>query len=104
MNYSWTCFRVQSQETTAAEETTFVSKTNSINWCNDADDWGEDNNANENEENGNIINSERISDEDDESCSFDDSVRSVFENLTVDDRNANVGAQGMYVYLFGRNW
>ncbi|XP_044756060.1 programmed cell death protein 2-like [Coccinella septempunctata] len=91
---SWTCFRVQTQETSPEESTQFVPKINSLNWCNDADDWGDDNNANANEENGNIINAERISDEDDESYSFDDSVRSVFENLTVDDRNANVGAQG----------
>ncbi|XP_045467473.1 programmed cell death protein 2-like [Harmonia axyridis] len=93
-NESWTCLRIQSQESIPDESTQFVSKTNSMNWCNDADDWGDDKNANENEENGNIISSERISDEDEESFSFDDSVRSIFENLSVDDRNANIGAQG----------
>ncbi|KAG5885188.1 hypothetical protein JTB14_036495 [Gonioctena quinquepunctata] len=45
--------------------------------------------------NGNVINNvERVSDEDEESCSLEDSLRSGFGNLTVDDRNANTGAQG----------
>lgn len=37
---------------------------------------------------------ERLSDEDDESCSLEDSIRAGLGNLTVDDRNANKGAFG----------
>ncbi|KAJ8933396.1 hypothetical protein NQ314_014036 [Rhamnusium bicolor] len=80
------------------EDTTAVAtKTNVTDWCVDADDW-DDNNANFNEENGNIINNivmERVSDEDEESCSLEDSIRSGFGSLTIDDRNANNGAHGM---------
>ncbi|KAL3276649.1 hypothetical protein HHI36_012021 [Cryptolaemus montrouzieri] len=93
-NDSWTCLRVQTQEPVAEEASQYVAKANTINWCVEADDWDDDNNANDNEENGNIINSERISDEDDESFSLDESIRCTFENLTVDDKNANIGAQG----------
>ncbi|RZC33517.1 programmed cell death protein 2-like, partial [Asbolus verrucosus] len=92
----WVCVRVQSQEKIIEhEETTAVTSKSSVtDWCADADDW-DDNNANMNEENGNLINNvERVSDEDDESCSFEESIRTGLGNLTVDDRNANNGAFG----------
>ncbi|KYB29229.1 programmed cell death protein 2-like [Tribolium castaneum] len=94
---SWICIRVQSQEKLIEHEepsAAVTSKTSVTDWCADADDW-DDNNANMNEENGNLINNiERVSDEDDESCSFEESVRTGLGNLTVDDRNANNGAFG----------
>lgn len=67
-------------------------------WCKDADDWDEDDddfNANLTEENGNLINN-KMSDEEEEeeSCSYDDSLRQCLGNLTVDDQNANLGAHG----------
>ncbi|CAG9853972.1 unnamed protein product [Phyllotreta striolata] len=98
LNESWICLRVQSQEkiTDKSEETSGAQKTNATDWCADADDWDDENNANLNEENGNLIsNMEKVSDEDEEeSCSLEDSLRSGFGNLSVDDRNANKGAQG----------
>ncbi|XP_057665624.1 programmed cell death protein 2-like [Diorhabda carinulata] len=97
LNESWYCIRVHSQETTLESEETISSKSTSVvtHWCDDADDWDDDNNTNFNEENGNVIsNIEKVSDEDDESCSLEDSLRSGFGNLFVDDRNANKGAQG----------
>ncbi|KAK9881933.1 hypothetical protein WA026_018127 [Henosepilachna vigintioctopunctata] len=92
-NESWTCLRVQMED--SVEETTpFIPKTNTMQWCADADDWDDDNNMNELEENGNVISPERISDEDEESFSLDESIRFNLGNLTVDDKNANIGAQG----------
>lgn len=94
--FSWICIRVQSQEKIIEheEQAAVASKTSVTDWCADADDW-DDNNANINEENGNMINNvERVSDEDDESCSFEESIRTGLGNLTVDDRNANNGAFG----------
>ncbi|XP_063911755.1 programmed cell death protein 2-like [Zophobas morio] len=93
---SWICVRVQSQEKIIEHEeaTAVASKASVTDWCADADDW-DDNNANMNEENGNLINNiERVSDEDDESCSLEESIRTGLGNLTVDDRNANNGAFG----------
>ncbi|CAG9837347.1 unnamed protein product [Diabrotica balteata] len=99
LNESWICIRVNSQdqiiETT--EETAAIGPktTAATDWCADADEWDDDNNANFNEENGNVIsNMEKVSDEDEESCSLEDSLRSGFVNLSVDDRNANKGAHG----------
>lgn len=75
-----------------------VSTNNTLtttDWCQDADDW-DDNNANINEENGNLINpvlqEQHLSDDEEESCSFEEVVRSGLGHLTVDDRNANTGA------------
>lgn len=80
---------------TLEDTTATVPKSSATDWCADADDWDDDNNANFNEENGNVIsNIEKVSDEDEESCSLEDSLRSGFGNLSVDDRNANKGAQG----------
>ncbi|KAJ3627162.1 hypothetical protein MTP99_014561 [Tenebrio molitor] len=93
---SWICIRVQSQEKIIEheEQAAVASNTSVTDWCADADDW-DDNNANIKEENGNMINNvERVSDEDDESCSFEESIRTGLGNLTVDDRNANNGAFG----------
>jgi hypothetical protein len=94
--FSWICIRVQSQEKIIEheEQAAVASNTSVTDWCADADDW-DDNNANIKEENGNMINNvERVSDEDDESCSFEESIRTGLGNLTVDDRNANNGAFG----------
>lgn len=71
-------------------------KSSATDWCQEADDWNDDN-ANFNEQNGNVINAERVSDEEDESISFEESVRSGIGKMTVDDQNANTGygeAQG----------
>ncbi|KAJ8920420.1 hypothetical protein NQ315_005286 [Exocentrus adspersus] len=98
LSESWLCLRVQTQEKVSEipdEATTVISKTSTTDWCPDADDWDDDNNANSNEKNGNVIsNMERVSDEDEESCSLEDSVRSGFGNMNIDDRNANSGAHG----------
>lgn len=65
-------------------------------WCHDADDW-DDNNANGNEENGNVINADPgaqdhdATDDEDESCSFEEQIRVGLGHLTVDERNANTG-------------
>lgn len=68
------------------------SSTSITDWCHDADDWDDDHNANLNEKNGNVINNvEKGSDEDDESCSFEELVRSNLGNMTIDDKNANNG-------------
>lgn len=53
-------------------------------------------NANVDEENGNLMNNEKISDEEDES--LEDSLACSLGNLTVDLQNAN--AQGNNVHLF----
>lgn len=94
---SWTCLRVQTIEKTTEQENALLNNTSlATDWCKDADNWddaSDDLNANLNEENGNLIN-EKVSDEDDESCSFDDSLRQCMGNLTVDDQNANMGAHG----------
>lgn len=90
--------RLQSQEKifdSIEETTTVATKTGTIDWCTGANDWDDDNNANVNEENGNVINNlEKVSDEDEESCSLEDSLRSGFGNMNIDDRNANNGANG----------
>lgn len=95
--FSWCCIRVQTLESVNSiyEAPTSTPKPFSnvtTDWCPDADDWEDKSNANVNEENGNLIGSgEKVSDEDDESYSFEDSVRAGLEMLTVDDRNANTG-------------
>lgn len=92
------CIRIQSEAIENKEvSTTSKSHINVTDWCQDADDW-DDNNSNVPEENGNVINAERISD-DDESCSTEESLRAGIGNISFDDRNANVGlgaaAQGI---------
>lgn len=97
LNFSWLCVRIQTQEKLIEneEQASVASKTTVMEWCQDADDWDDDNNANISEENGNLINNvEKLSDEDDESCSLEESIRAGLGNLTVDDRNANNGAFG----------
>lgn len=87
---SWTCLRLQTLEQETDKISTVTPTVDTNDWCQGADDWDEDNNAIE--ENGNlIVGGERISDEDDESCSMEESLRSGFGNLMVDDRNANMG-------------
>lgn len=94
---SWICLRSQVlEQNTDVENVATVASSNTLavtDWCQDADDW-DDNNANINEENGNLISPlqpEHPSD-DEESCSFEEVVRVGLGHLTVDDRNANTGA------------
>lgn len=87
---SWTCLRIQTLEQETEKIPTVTQTIDTNDWCQGADDWDEDNNAIE--ENGNlIVGGERISDEDDESCSMEDSICSGFGHLMADDRNANMG-------------
>uniref|UniRef100_A0AAG5CY89 Programmed cell death protein 2 C-terminal domain-containing protein n=1 Tax=Anopheles atroparvus TaxID=41427 RepID=A0AAG5CY89_ANOAO len=97
------------------------SKDATISWCSGADDWGEEEEeattgkgdeystatfmrvdtskvaSSEqllNEENGNVIQYEKVSDEDDESNSMEVEPIPGFENLRVDETNANAGGDG----------
>lgn len=94
--FSWVCFRAQTLEQFEHDtESISVQKsyTSATNWCAEADDWG-DGNANVGEENGNLVASgEKISDEEEESCSLEESVRAGFGNLNFDDKNANPGTE-----------
>lgn len=91
--YSWVCLRIQTLEQVEDISSQSIASPKTTDWCADADDWG-DGNANLAEENGNIIsNLERISDEEEESCSLEESIRAGFGNLTCDDKNANTGAE-----------
>lgn len=92
---SWVCLRVQTveQKDDASSVSTAFLNSAATDWCADADDWG-DGNANISEENGNIVsNVERISDEEEESCSLEESIRAGFGSLTFGDRNANPDAE-----------
>ncbi|XP_053671213.1 programmed cell death protein 2-like [Anopheles nili] len=99
-----------------------VSKDTAISWCSNADDWGDEedgtmgicakeefntsafvrvdtnNVANTeqllNEENGNVIQYEKVSDEDDESNSMEADPVPGFESLRVDETNANARGDG----------
>lgn len=74
-----------------------------IEWCTGADDWGDEEvepDPNSNEENGNVINNlrpspvkfdNRMSDEEDESNSIGSDPLPSFNNLGIDDKNANLG-------------
>lgn len=69
-------------------------------WCNDEDDWGDQENQmsisdseNYNEENGNTIKTDNRHSDEDESTSMDNDPIPLFGNLNVDDKNANCGAQ-----------
>ncbi|KAF5295963.1 hypothetical protein FQA39_LY12735 [Lamprigera yunnana] len=90
---SWTCIRIQSleQETEKINlQTIHHSTTDFKDWCHGADEWDDDDNKLV-EENGNLLGGvERTSDEDEESCSTEESVRTGLGNLTVDDQNANL--------------
>ncbi|XP_017786647.1 PREDICTED: programmed cell death protein 2-like [Nicrophorus vespilloides] len=93
-NESWLCMRVQCTEQIKdiiPSTPTATSTVTATDWCQDADEWDDDNNSNFSEENGNVINEniEQVSDEDEESLSLEDSVQAGFENLYVDERNAN---------------
>ncbi|XP_050099969.1 programmed cell death protein 2-like [Anopheles aquasalis] len=87
------------------------AESTAISWCSGADDWGDDGDPEElgtstfirvdtssigavaeqllNEENGNVIQYEKVSDEDDESNSMETDPLPGFGNLHVDERNAN---------------
>ncbi|KFB37457.1 AGAP001972-PA-like protein [Anopheles sinensis] len=97
------------------------AKDATISWCSGADDWGDEeesvptgkgdeystgtfmrvdtSNAGDseqqlNEENGNVIQYEKVSDEDDESNSMEVEPIPGFENLRVDETNANARGDG----------
>ncbi|XP_050293121.1 programmed cell death protein 2-like [Anthonomus grandis grandis] len=94
---SWHCLRIQ-QKNAVSSEPTEAPKMKSFDWCEDAEEWGDsedEKKMNLDEENCNIIknNNEKLS-EDEESSSFEDSLRSGLVNLSMDDKNANNGAQG----------
>lgn len=90
-----------SKAKTAAKQ----AKIEKIEWCTGADDWGDEeemslDTTNSNEENGNVIEivqkcDNRMSDEDDESNSFGSDPLPGFNNLGIDDRNANNGANAI---------
>ncbi|KAH1005313.1 hypothetical protein HUJ04_006320 [Dendroctonus ponderosae] len=94
---SWTCLRVQhiNLESSGTKPQAEACKLKSTDWCFEADDWGNDDaNSNFDEQNCNVFsNSEKVS-EDEESSSFEDSVMSGLGSLSIDERNANNGAQG----------
>lgn len=82
-----------------------VSKNSSkMNWCSGEDDWGEEEDVNDNEQNGNLLyppqtnldNKRNYSDEEDDSNSMENDILSGFGAMQVgDDKNANcAGAQG----------
>lgn len=96
-DFSWICLRIQTLEqlkgTSDQSITAPKSYAAATDWCADADDWG-DGNANVAEENGNLISSvEKNSDEEEESCSLEESIRTGFGSLTCDDKNANLGTE-----------
>ncbi|CAG9772430.1 unnamed protein product [Ceutorhynchus assimilis] len=99
---SWTCLRVQAKNIEVTEPKESVAsgpKLSSTDWCPEADDWGDDDDDNGNLDTANCnvitnsIDNNKPSD-DEESSSYDDSVRSGFRNLSIDEKNANNGAQG----------
>ncbi|XP_066149738.1 programmed cell death protein 2-like [Euwallacea fornicatus] len=103
---SWTCLRVQVknfQTNTTQLQENVPKKLNSKDWCSEADDWGDnDNNANLDEQNCNSIannTGECKTSEDEESSSYDDSLQSVFCNVSIEE-NANNGAQGAVARLY----
>lgn len=73
------------------EKETKVRHVEKIEWCTGADDWGDgDDDGGANEENGNLIDNPHISDEEDESTSMgSDPIVVGFNNLGIDDKNAN---------------
>ncbi|XP_052871138.1 programmed cell death protein 2-like [Anopheles cruzii] len=103
------------------------AKESTISWCSGADDWDDDEddartnkdiststfmrvdtssstgNADQllNEENGNVIQYEKVSDEDDETNSMEADPVPGFENLYVDERNANACVDGRSVGATG---
>nr|XP_022904214.1 programmed cell death protein 2-like [Onthophagus taurus] len=94
-NESWCCLRAQTTEGKNAE--TFTKQLNPVSdWCQDADNWDDECNANLGEENGNLIGAKASDEDEDESFSYEDDHLG-FGGLTIDDRNANFGlseAQG----------
>uniref|UniRef100_A0A336MIW4 CSON002202 protein n=1 Tax=Culicoides sonorensis TaxID=179676 RepID=A0A336MIW4_CULSO len=114
----WLCMRTEILEKNYHEKEGYKvstgKKIEKIEWCTGADDWGDemegddtslDTNTNSNEENGNVVISvennqkcdNRMSDEDDESNSLgSDPLIPGFNNLGIDDRNANAALAGAY--------
>lgn len=110
----WLCIRTQVLEKNYEKDTKVrvkQPKMEKIVWCTGQDDWGDspedemfslDTVNDRNEENGNVISVEntqkcdnRMSDEDDESNSFGSDPLPGFNNLGIDDRNANNGANAL---------
>ncbi|XP_055906220.1 programmed cell death protein 2-like [Eupeodes corollae] len=100
----WLCLRTQNLDTSNCEIESAAGMKNKksstvqkISWCGGADDWGDDcEDLNQNEENGNVIkmDNSRLSDDEDESNSMENDLICALDNLDVDDKNANCGAQG----------
>ncbi|XP_055696321.1 programmed cell death protein 2-like [Lutzomyia longipalpis] len=103
---SWFCVRSQTLEKNFEKETSRnphqgqEKHTVNVNWCAGANDWDvpeETKTAdveNCNEENGNTISKiDKMSDEDDESNSTEIDLLNIIENVHIDERNANSGAQ-----------
>lgn len=83
------------EKNNTAEDVALKPKIGATVWCDKADEWSDDNTSNE--ENGNMIkNAEKVSDEDEESCSLEDSIHRGFAHMTFhdSDKNANKGSQG----------
>uniref|UniRef100_A0A1L8DJB5 Putative programmed cell death protein n=1 Tax=Nyssomyia neivai TaxID=330878 RepID=A0A1L8DJB5_9DIPT len=103
---SWFCVRSQTLEKNFEKENARIPQqgqekhTVNVNWCAGANDWDvpEDTKTadaeNCNEENGNTISKiDKLSDEDDESNSTEIDLLNIIENVHIDERNANSGAQ-----------
>ncbi|XP_055716134.1 programmed cell death protein 2-like isoform X2 [Phlebotomus papatasi] len=103
---SWLCVRSQTLEKTFEKENSRIphqgpeSQTMNVNWCAGANDWDVPDESkiadveNCNEENGNTISKlDKMSDEDDESNSTEVDLLNIIENVHIDERNANSGAQ-----------
>lgn len=124
----WTCIRVQHLDKVYDRTTAVPKKKNKpkatksrSNWCDGADDWGDDNcddevisqsqcqvqqqqpqlDDNLNEQNGNDVtfvakndNNRMGSDDEDDSNSADDPIPMFGHLQVIDDKNANCGAQG----------
>lgn len=94
-NESWVCIRSQILEVKGDHDGPETENSlTTTDWCCDADDWGDDNNVNNNEENGNVIRasetcSGRLSDDEDETESYEDDVRVQLGQLNVNECNAN---------------
>ncbi|XP_047113634.1 programmed cell death protein 2-like [Schistocerca piceifrons] len=99
---SWICVRSQTVDTASdpgvASPAVTVNTGTTTDWCQEADDWDDDNNVNNNEENGNVIaciknveSCEHVSDDDNEMEDNQCDLRMQLGNLNLDERNANCG-------------
>lgn len=98
---SWICIRSQILENVTEKEgkkvATTVTQPTNISWLGGVDEWDDVPDDNMNEENGNLTvnDSNKVSDEDDETNSNEFDPIPFFSNLSVNNaQNANFGAQG----------